>query len=104
MTYNQKLRKVIAGLDSDGADSEAEWAARILASIGITPDRPDGIPDVQPKDVAQPPIIIEQPAIPPVIAKPHPNIPMPCCERAETRTPNCFVPVEGPTDFKSKGW
>jgi hypothetical protein len=94
MTYNQKLRKVMAGLDSDGADSEAEWAANILKSIGITPETPDGIADIQPKDIAQPPIV----------AKPHPNIPMPCCERAETRTPNCFVPVEGPTDFKSKGW
>ncbi len=24
----------------------------------------------------------------------HPSIPMPCCERAETRTPHCFTPKE----------
>ena len=47
----------MGGLDSDGADSEAEWAARILASIGITPETPDGIVDVQPKDIACPPVI-----------------------------------------------
>ena len=43
MTYDQKLRKVIAHLDSDGADSEAEWAANILKAIGITRETPDGV-------------------------------------------------------------
>ena len=54
----------MAGLDSDGADSEAEWAARILASIGITPETPDG---------NEPPIMVQPaipPAIPPVIGSP----------------------------------
>lgn len=47
----------MAALDSDAADSEAEWAANILKAIGITPETPDGVADVQPKNVAQPPII-----------------------------------------------
>ena len=42
MTYEEKLQQVIARLDSDGADSEEEWAANILRSIGITPENPDG--------------------------------------------------------------
>jgi hypothetical protein len=42
MTYNEKLRKVMAKLDSDAADSEVEWAANILKAIGITPENPDG--------------------------------------------------------------
>lgn len=92
MTYNQKLRKIMATMDDwDAADSEAEWAANILKAIGITPETPDGIADVQPKDIAKQ-------------IKPHPNIPMPCCEKPETRTPNCFVPIDQVPDFKSKGW
>lgn len=42
MTYAEKLKRVIARLDSDGADSEEEWAANILRSIGITPETPNG--------------------------------------------------------------
>jgi hypothetical protein len=43
MTYQEKLRAVVAKLDSDGADSEEEWAASILKAIGInTPDNPTG--------------------------------------------------------------
>lgn len=87
MTYDQKLRKIIAELDSDGADSEAEWAARMLASIGITPDNPDGGMNAGLPEAVKPTVMIP---------KPHPNIPMPCCERPETRTPNCFAPVESP--------
>ena len=87
MTYDQKLKKVMARLDSDGADSEEEWAIGILKAIGITRETPDG---------NEPPIIAAPVAAPPVIAKSHPNIPMPCCERAETRTKDCFVPVSEP--------
>jgi hypothetical protein len=43
MTYTEKLERVMARLDSDGADSEQEWAENILRSIGITPETPDGI-------------------------------------------------------------
>ncbi len=42
-TYQEKLRAVVEGLDSDGADSEVEWAVNILRSIGITPETPNGI-------------------------------------------------------------
>jgi len=40
MTYADKLKRVMAKLDSDGADSEEEWATNILRSIGITPEHP----------------------------------------------------------------
>jgi hypothetical protein len=43
MTYEAKVSAVISKLDSDGADSEREWAENILRSIGITPETPDGI-------------------------------------------------------------
>jgi hypothetical protein len=36
----------------------------------------------------------ESPLVAYFIEKPHPNIPMPCCEREETRGPGCFVPKE----------
>ena len=88
----------MAGLDSDGADNESEWAANILKSIGITPENPDGLERSEPH-ILVPPVIA-----PPIIAKPHPNVPMPCCERAETRGPNCFVPIDQVPDFKSNGW
>lgn len=42
MTYEQKLRKVIGRLNSDDVNSDAEWAIKMLESIGITPDNPDG--------------------------------------------------------------
>jgi len=42
MTYADKLKRVMAKLDSDGADSEEEWATNILRSIGITPEHPNG--------------------------------------------------------------
>lgn len=42
MTYEEKVQRVIAKLDSDGADSEREWAENILRSIGITPETPNG--------------------------------------------------------------
>ena len=32
------IERVTAKLDSDGADSEVEWAASILRSLGITPE------------------------------------------------------------------
>ena len=43
-TYQEKLQAVVAKLDSDGADSEEEWAANILRALGITPENPDGTP------------------------------------------------------------
>ena len=43
MTYQEKLERVMARIDADGADSEQEWAENILRSIGITPENPDGI-------------------------------------------------------------
>ena len=37
-TYEDILKAVVSKLDSDGADSEEEWAGNILRSIGITPE------------------------------------------------------------------
>lgn len=73
LTYEQMLERVIARLDSDGADSEREWAMNILASIGITQ------PTIQTVALTNTPLK-------------HPMMPMPCCERTETRGPNCFIP------------
>lgn len=42
MTYEQKVQTVISKLDSDGADSEREWAENILRSLGITEQTPNG--------------------------------------------------------------
>jgi hypothetical protein len=39
MTYEEKVAAVISKLDSDGADTEREWAENILRAIGITPDQ-----------------------------------------------------------------
>jgi hypothetical protein len=48
MTYEAKVQAVISKLDSDGADSEREWAENILRSIGITEQTPDGIQTITP--------------------------------------------------------
>jgi hypothetical protein len=48
MTYEAKVNAVISKLDSDGADSEREWAENILRSIGITPETPNGVQTITP--------------------------------------------------------
>lgn len=49
MTYQDKVAAVMGGLDSDGADSEEEWAKNILRRIGITKENPNGIPQATPR-------------------------------------------------------
>ncbi len=62
----------MAQLDSDGADSEAEWAANILKAIGITPENPDGGMNAGLPENITPPIVCNAPPIiaPPVIGSP----------------------------------
>ena len=67
LTYEQMVERVISCLSGDGAaDDSREAAVELLKAIGIT-----------------------QPITP---QRSHPLMPMPCCERAETRGPNCFIP------------
>ena len=69
---------------------EQDRAILILKAIGITRETPDGGMNAGLPENITLPIVCNAP---PIIRKPHPNIPMPCCERAETRTKDCFTPT-----------
>lgn len=56
MTYEDKIAAVIGGLDSDGADSEEEWAINILSRIGITKENPYGTPSIPPRVIGGNPL------------------------------------------------
>lgn len=74
LTYEQMLERVISCLSGDGAaDDSREAAVELLKAIGITQ------PTIQTVALTTP--------------LKHPMMPMPCCERKETRGPNCFRPM-----------